>query len=109
MMKNHTIAFYFFSHKILRWFTPFFLIGIFIVSGILAWYSTVYVVIFAALVCSLGVLLLDFLLKKIGVHSRLLRFISHFYQMNFALLLGFFNYIKGVQSNVWQPTKRNQN
>lgn len=104
-----TIGFYFFSHKILRWLTPFFLCGIFILAGILAFYHTIYVAIFAVLLCSLIAVLGEALLKKIGVHSRLLRFISHFYTMNFALLLGFFKYLKGVQSNVWQPTKRNQN
>jgi len=37
-----------------------------------------------------------------------LRFINHFFTMNIALLLGFIEYAKGVKSNVWQPTKRNQ-
>ena len=109
LLSFNRVGVYFFSHKILRWLTPFFLCGIFVFTGILAFYNILYVAIFAVFVCSLVAVLLDFLLKKTGVHSRLLRFISHFYQMNFALLLGFFKYIKGVQSNVWQPTKRNQN
>lgn len=109
LLRANTVGFYFFSHKILRWFTPFFLCGIFIFSALLAFQSTVYAAVFAALVCSLLAVAADIGLKKIGIHSRLLRFISHFYQMNFALLLGFVKYIKGVQSNVWQPTKRNQN
>ncbi|MCL2328218.1 MAG: glycosyltransferase [Bacteroidetes bacterium] len=109
LIRFNTVGFYFFSHKILRWITPFFLTGIFIFAGIMAFQSKVFLAIFITLFLSRVALLVDFALKKLGIHSRLLRFISHFYQMNFALLLGFFKYIKGVQSNVWQPTKRNQN
>jgi len=27
--------------------------------------------------------------------------------MNVAVLAGFFNYLKGIDSNAWTPTKRN--
>jgi len=53
--------------------------------------------------------LFDLFLKSGEIHIRLLRFITHFYSMNLALFLGFFKYLKGINSNVWQPTKRNQN
>jgi len=66
----------FLSHKILRWFGP------------------VYIIL-----CWVSALLLS------GT-SWLLKFIGYFYAMNFALLLGFFDYIKGIQTNVWKPTER---
>jgi hypothetical protein len=47
-------------------------------------------------------------LKACSIHNALLRFATHFYGMNAALLIGFFRFIKGIDSNVWQPTKRNQ-
>ncbi|MCH8331025.1 MAG: hypothetical protein IH946_06550 [Bacteroidetes bacterium] len=50
--------------------------------------------------------LIDASLQKIGVHSVILRFITHFYSMNLALLLGFFKYLGGIKTNVWQPTQR---
>jgi hypothetical protein len=52
--------------------------------------------------------LIDYLLRKINIHSIPLRFISHFVLMNLALLAGFFKYLGGIKNNVWQPTKRNQ-
>jgi len=35
-----------------------------------------------------------------------LRFVTHFYTMNLALLIGLVKHIKGVKTNVWEPTKR---
>jgi hypothetical protein len=37
----------------------------------------------------------------------LFKFISHFYLMNLALLKGFLMFVKGVETSIWQPTKRN--
>jgi hypothetical protein len=49
---------------------------------------------------------IDYLLRKIGLHIVILRFITHFYGMNLALLAGFMKFIKGTETNVWQPTRR---
>ena len=45
----------------------------------------------------------------LNINFAMLRFVSHFYLMNLALLKGFMTYVKGVESNVWQPTKRETN
>jgi hypothetical protein len=50
---------------------------------------------------------LDVLLASQGIHWRILRSLRYFILMNIALLAGFFKYLKGIKSNVWQPTKRN--
>jgi cellulose synthase/poly-beta-1,6-N-acetylglucosamine synthase-like glycosyltransferase len=102
------IAFSFFSHKGLRWFGPFFLIAIIISLSILAFYNTLYLslAIFAFLIFLIP--LFDTLLKKIKIHNVILRFGTHFFTMNLALLFGFIKNIKGVNTNVWKPTKRNQ-
>ena len=52
--------------------------------------------------------IIDWVFKKIGIHLKLLRFASHFYLMNLALLKGFFIFKKGIKSSIWEPTKRNQ-
>jgi hypothetical protein len=52
--------------------------------------------------------IIDWLFKKIGIHLKLLRFASHFYLMNLALLKGFWLFSKGIESSIWEPTKRNQ-
>ncbi|MBE9468098.1 MAG: glycosyltransferase [Bacteroidetes bacterium] len=105
--ETKTIAFSFFSHKVLRWFGPFFLLIAFF-SNLFLFYSTFYLYLFY-LQCFVIILpFIDFLMRKIKLHVILLRFITHFYSMNIALFIGFFKYLKGVKTNVWQPTKRNQ-
>lgn len=101
-------GFSFISHKILRWHTPFLLITCLCLSAFLAFESQFYLIVFTIQVLMLCSLLLDAFLKLLKINFSLLRFLTHFYSMNLALLIGFFKYHKGVESSVWQPTKRNQ-
>ncbi len=98
------IAFSFWSHKVLRWLTPFFLIFCLISSGILAIYSSLFLALFL-----IQVLFLLFPLINLIAPFKfsLFKFISHFYLMNLALLKGFLMFVKGVETSIWQPTKRN--
>lgn len=101
------LAFCFFSHKILRWIGPFFILGVLITSILLSqeiFYK--YFLYFELFIMFLYIY--DFFMRKLGIHILILRFITHFLSMNFALLIGFIRFMKGVKTNVWQPTKRNQ-
>jgi len=104
---NNGIAFTFFSHKVLRWLGPFFIIFAFVSNLFLLPYRFYQ---FALLIQIFTMLLplLDFVLRKMNIHNSLLRFITHFYSMNAALFVGFFRFLKGVESGVWKVTKRNQ-
>jgi len=102
------LAFSFVSHKIIRWFGPFIIVACWVLALILIKEHPIYAAIFWALSGSFLVPLFDFLLKKCNIHIIFVRFVTHFYGMNLALMVGFFKYLKGVNSNVWQPTKRNQ-
>lgn len=102
------LAFSFMSHKVLRWLTPLFFIGAYITNAILAFNYDFYFWMFIAFTFLFFLPFTDFLLKKIKIHNIFLRFVTHFLSMNLALLLGLFKSIKGVKSNVWKPTKRNQ-
>jgi len=88
------------SHKVLRWLTPFLLILCFLTSIGLGFYNSIYF-IFA------GLQLIGILTPLIKINLGFFKIISHFYLMNLALLKGFFIFIKGVDSSIWQPTKRN--
>ncbi len=102
------LAFCFLSHKVLRWLGPVFLLLSFVS---LVYLSTVSPVYLSFLIVFLGALLIpavDYLLKKLNLHFRILRFVTHFLGMNLALILGMARYLKGVKTNVWQPTKRHQ-
>ena len=99
------IAYSFISHKILRWLTPFFLILFFLVSFLLSFDSFFFLVL-ALVQCVL-------FLSPLGIpYLKWMKpalFVAHFYNMNLALLIGFFRYLKGVKSSVWQPTPRSKN
>jgi cellulose synthase/poly-beta-1,6-N-acetylglucosamine synthase-like glycosyltransferase len=101
-------AFAFLSHKVLRWLGPFFIILLLISSFFLAQQTNFFLLVLAGQVLLILVPVMDWLLRKIHVHLLILRFISHFYLMNLALLVGFFKFIKGVESNIWKPTQRFQ-
>jgi len=101
------LAFSFFSHKVLRWFGPVFIILGMTSLSLIFYKNLTYTILFIIMLLSLIAIIIDFFLKKIQIHIVLLRFISHFFYMNLALLNGMFRYIKGVKSNVWEPTKRN--
>jgi cellulose synthase/poly-beta-1,6-N-acetylglucosamine synthase-like glycosyltransferase len=100
------VAFSFFSHKVLRWLGPFFLLFLFVSNIILAFYHPFYRILLIVQGLLIISPFIDFLLRKIGLHIVILRFITHFYSMNLALLAGFLKFIKGTETNVWQPTRR---
>lgn len=104
------LSFAFFSHKILRWLTPFLIIvimlGLLLLSLVFGNYWAT-----LAFSCLASLLLLppmlDILLSQLfGIHWQPLRAIRYFLAMNLALLVGFFRFLKGIQSNVWQPSQR---
>lgn len=102
-----SLGFIFLSHKVLRWCTPFLMIVMLLCLIPLALSSTFYGLIAAFYTgfILLGVLGILFSQSSwIGV----LKYPGHFIHMNIALLKGFYIYLKGVQSNAWEPTKRNQ-
>lgn len=97
------VGFAFLSHKVLRWLTPFLLMIIYGCSLILSFHSKLFLLL--TLIQFVFFALPLFITKLNGIKPLL--FIAHFYNMNYALLKGFFIYLKGVNSSVWEPTKRN--
>lgn len=102
------LAFSFFSHKVLRWITPFLLIINIFCNIILLDYHIIYQIALIGQILFLCIPVIDILLKRIAINFRLFRFISHFYSMNLALLIGFIKYSTGIKTNIWRPTERNQ-
>ncbi|MBI3519424.1 MAG: glycosyltransferase [Bacteroidetes bacterium] len=100
-------GFAFFSHKVLRWVTPFAMIVSFICSLIL----TMYVPFFKWISLAYGMLivlpLLTVILEKIKLKIPLVNALGHFILMNFALLLGYFKFISASHESAWEPPKRN--
>jgi len=108
-MKQLPLWFVFFSHKVIRWFGPLFLIISFLSLFYLAFYQVI--IYNAMIILSLflvAVFIFDKYFENINIHLPFLRGIRYFIVINAALLLGCFDFLKGIKNNVWEPTKRNQ-
>jgi cellulose synthase/poly-beta-1,6-N-acetylglucosamine synthase-like glycosyltransferase len=101
------VAFTFWSHKLLRWFGPFLLIGAYVANAFLWEVNLFYRAAFLCQNIILILVLVDVILARLQMQVAVLRYLSYFYQMNLALLIGWFKSLKGVQQDAWQPTKRN--
>jgi cellulose synthase/poly-beta-1,6-N-acetylglucosamine synthase-like glycosyltransferase len=119
--RRRGVAFCFFSHKVLRWVVPLLVLvtlssSLFLgikdmqhLGSPLPLSQNLYLLFALIQIIFISIPLIDQILRKIGIHVLPLRFVSHFVIMNLALLAGFFRYLGGIKSNVWQPTRRNQN
>lgn len=102
------VSFAFWSHKVLRWLSPLFIIFAFVSSWLLIDFHIIYSLAFFGQLFLFTLPFFDRILKwTTNKQIKVIRFITYFYLMNVALLIGFFNYLKGINSNVWKPTKRN--
>ncbi len=100
-------AFAFFSHKILRWFGPFCILFCWLSALVLAVNCRLFLLFFLVQTILVLIALLNYILKDTFALPAWIKFIGYFYAMNLALLLGFFDYLKGIETNVWEPTERN--
>lgn len=102
------LGFAFFSHKVLRWLGPFFILFIIVCAAILSIAGNLFYqwMLISLGIGLIGIPLLDTLLKSLNINILPLRSINYFIMMNIALFEGFFKYLKGIKDNVWEPPKR---
>lgn len=106
LLSFNAAAFCFLSHKVIRWLGPLFIALAYIANICLLPLGQFYVFTFVVQNLLLISPLVDAMLKRMGLHLIILRFASYFYVMNFALASGFINYLRGIKTNTWNPTKR---
>ncbi|MGB0176247.1 MAG: glycosyltransferase [Owenweeksia sp.] len=106
--RFYPVGLVFLSHKVLRWFTPFFLVLLLLCSMALSVESRLFSLFAGIYFLFLSMGLFGILFSQSKSLSWI-KYPGHFIYMNLALMRGFFIYLKGVKSNVWQPTTRNQN
>ena len=99
-----SICFAFWSHKVLRWLTPFFIFICLFSSVFLIPYHKFFIWISCIQLVLLLFPLFNYFFK---FNNVFLKFIAHFYLMNFALFEGFIKFIKGIKSSIWEPINRN--
>ena len=100
-------GFAFFSHKVLRWITPFALVFSFFLSYAVSFYFSFFILV--SLSYSLLIVLpaLTIYLEKIKLKLPFINTLGHFILMNFALLLGYLKFISASNESAWDPPKRN--
>lgn len=99
-------AFVFFSHKILRWFTPILLVLLFMTTIILSARSECYFWLAAIQLIFIILSALDLVADKYGRKIKYQRYVTQFLLMNAALAAGFVKAVRGIRSGIWEPTKR---
>jgi cellulose synthase/poly-beta-1,6-N-acetylglucosamine synthase-like glycosyltransferase len=102
------VGFIMLSHRVLRWLGPFFLIFIFTASCILAIDIGFYFGLLIFEIACVCLCFVEILLKKMNINLFFIRYITHFFSSNLAMLLGFIKYCKGVETSIWSPTQRLQ-
>ncbi len=104
----HTLGFSYISHKVIRWIGPILMILIGLSSLALAMMNGGLwkLVVIGQIVWYFIIPMIDKLIQRLGLRYALIRNISYFNMMNVALLAGMSHFLKGIQTSIWQPTKR---
>ena len=100
-----SIAFTFFSHKVLRWLCPFFLLGA-AAANLLLVNIGIYGATLMAFLALCGLALIGHYLSGASPLAKVTRLATMFATMNAALLVGFFRWAKGTQRAAWERTAR---
>lgn len=107
--RRCSAGFAFFSHKIMRWLTPLLLLLFFMTTVILSGRSDFYFCLTAVQLIFIILSALDLVLDRQGKMIRFQRFITQFLLMNAALAAGFVKALRGIETGIWEPTKRVKN
>lgn len=91
------------SHKIMRYLVPVFLIAIFITSAFLTPRNAFYAALFVAQVAFYFAALVSALLEKLGWSIRLLALPQYFVITNLASLIAFVKFVSGESYTRWEP------
>ncbi|MFP4418757.1 MAG: glycosyltransferase family 2 protein, partial [Chitinispirillaceae bacterium] len=93
------------SHKLMRWFTPFFLILSFGSHTVLAMHNSAYKALFLLHVGAYFCALLGFVFPSLSKQS-IIRIPKYFVIVNGSILVAWFKYFTGHRQVVWNPSVR---
>jgi len=100
------IAFAFWSHKVIRWFSPVILLLIFIINLLLFNVSILFKIIFFLQIIHLLLSVIGFFMRTKFYYPKILAMPFYFTLTNFALMIGLFKFIRKTQTSFWQSTPR---
>jgi len=94
------VGFFMWSHKMLRWFTPFYLITIFITSFLIETsFFSLYFIAFEVSVLLLSMMLFYFE-DKVEIPSKI-KIFGYFFSLNIAMLVGITEFLQGKATSIW--------
>lgn len=94
-----------FSHKLLRYAVPLFLILIFFSNAYLAFYSTIFETFFLLQAGFYAMALIAWFFEKNGFRLGILAIPLYFSLANLASLIGFYKFITGERYARWEPIR----
>jgi hypothetical protein len=94
-----------FSHKVMRYAVPFFLITTLVSSAALAFASRWYLILLLAQLACYASALAGALLESLGVRNRLLALPQYFLLANIASLIAFHKFLTGERYATWEPIR----
>ncbi len=100
------IAFTFFSHKVLRWVCPFFMIGMIATDLCLAQFSPFFYTVLRIQIILYTLAAAGAIMPRNVPLSRFMRLASLFVSMNAALFIGFYKWLLASHTGVWSRTPR---
>ncbi|MCH9030280.1 MAG: hypothetical protein IH819_11895 [Bacteroidetes bacterium] len=104
--NNMLLSFAFWSHKVIRWFVPLFLILLIPLNILLLHKSNLLGILFIIQMVLYFLALLGFVFTILNVKLKLFSLFSYFILTNVALFLGLYKYLRGKHSAVWESTPR---
>lgn len=104
-IRNGFYAVQLISHKVMRYFVPFFLLGTLTASGALAVESPAFRWIFAAQILGYLAALVAWLLESVGVHQRVLALPQYFVLANVASVIALYKFLRGERYARWEPIR----
>lgn len=108
MMNPFRSGFYaiqLFSHKVMRYAAPFFLLGILISSAALAVSSGVFLALLLIQLLGYFSALVGWLLERLGTRNRLLALPHYFVLANLASLFAIHKFLTGERYATWEPIR----
>jgi hypothetical protein len=96
------------SHKVMRYLVPFFLMGLFLASAVLAISSLPYRLFFAMQVAGYACPAIAWMLTRLGIRSRLLALPQYFFLANLASLIASYQFLRGERYAHWEPIRESR-
>jgi cellulose synthase/poly-beta-1,6-N-acetylglucosamine synthase-like glycosyltransferase len=104
-LKSGFYAVELFSHKIMRYLVPFFLVAVFVASLALASQNLFYAAALIAQAFFYLAALAGWLLESAGARSRLFALPQYFVLANLASLLAVYKFLRGERYARWEPIR----